>query len=158
MTSAGRVSVCGSRGSVREPADGPAGSAAVSTADITPRDVATIVNVAINEGASLHELLEWLSHRFEETYKGRAKTVARSESQVAYNSASVLGYGESGKISHVELLDNPDHDTEPGSDGLTCAQRNGLIVPLGQAQVHIDAEHPNGTLAVVPVLVRPLGE
>jgi hypothetical protein len=57
----------------------------------------------------------------------------------------------------VELLDNPEHDTDPGSDGLTCALRNGLIVPLAQVQTHIEAEHPNGTLAVAPVLVQPLG-
>jgi hypothetical protein len=57
----------------------------------------------------------------------------------------------------VELVDNPGCDIDPGSDGLTCAQSNGLIVPLGQAQTHISAAHPNGTLAVAPVLVQPLG-
>ncbi len=83
---------------------------------------------------------------------------ARSGSQAAYNGPFVLGYEESCQVLRVALLANPLHDIDPGSDGLTCAGKNGLIVPLGQAQVHIDAEHINGTLAVAPLLVRPLGE
>jgi hypothetical protein len=84
-------------------------------------------------------------------------TASRSESHVAFNRANVLGYEESGQISYVELLDKPEHDTDPGGDGLTCAQRNGLIIPLGQAQTHIEAEHINGSLAVAPVLVQSTG-
>jgi len=80
------------------------------------------------------------------------------ESQVAFNRENALGYEESGQISYVALLNNLEHDADPGSDGLTCAQRNGLIVPLGQAQTHIEAEHPNGMLGVAPVLSRALGE
>jgi hypothetical protein len=85
-------------------------------------------------------------------------TASRSESQVAFNRANVLGYEETGQIAYVELLDNPNQDTDPGSDGLTCAQRNGLVVPLEQAQTHIEAEHPVGMLAVAPVLSTALGE
>jgi hypothetical protein len=68
-----------------------------------------------------------------------------------------LGYEESGQTAHVELLDNPQHDTDPRSHELTCGQRNGLIVSLGQAQTHIAAEHPNGTFAGAPVLSKALG-
>ena len=53
----------------------------------------------------------------------------------------------------------PDHDEDYGaSDGLSCAERNGLIVPLGAVDIHIAAEHPNGTLAIAPVLTTALGE
>ena len=34
----------------------------------------------------------------------------------------------------------------PGSGQLTCTQRHGLMVSLGQAQVRSAAEHMNGTM------------
>jgi hypothetical protein len=43
--------------------------------------------------------------------------VARSESQILFNRAIVLGYEESGQTTHVELLDNPQHDTDLGAMG-----------------------------------------
>jgi hypothetical protein len=120
-------------------------------------DVQRVVTEALDEGVTMQEASERLSGLFEETYRSRVMTVARSEYQGAYNRANVFGYEESGQIAYVELLDNPQHDTELGSDGWTCAQRNGLIVPVGQAQSHIEAEHPNGSLGVAPVLVKALG-
>jgi hypothetical protein len=51
----------------------------------------------------------------------------------------------------------PGARTDSSSDGQTCAQRNGLIVPLGQAQTHIEAKHSIGTLAVTSVQAQPLG-
>ena len=118
----------------------------------TRQDVARIVGEALDEGTTVPDLAKRLRGLFEETYANRSVTIARTESMTAYGEASVLGYRETGLVDRVELLDNPAHDTDPGSDGLTCAQRNGLIVPLDQAQTHIDAEHPNGTLALAPVL------
>ena len=125
--------------------------------ETTGQDVQRTVVDALDEGVPLSEQQERLTGLFEEMYRGRAMTVARSESQVAYYGANILGYEESGQIAYVELLDNPEPDTDPGSDGLTCVQRNGLIVPLDQARTHIEAEHPNGTLAVAPVLATALG-
>jgi HK97 family phage portal protein len=125
----------------------------VGISDETRRDVARIVGEALDEGTTVPDLAKRLRGLFEETYANRSITIARTESMTAYGEASVLGYRETGLVEAVELLDNPAHDTDPGSDGLTCAQRNGLIVPLDQARTHIEAEHPNGTLAVAPVLV-----
>lgn len=125
----------------------------------TREDVQRIVADALTEGVSGPQLAERLTGLFEETYKGRSLTVARSESQVAYGMASVTGYTESGVVAYVELMDNPDHTEDYGaSDGLSCAQRDGLIVPLEQARAHILAEHPNGSLATAPVLATALGE
>jgi len=77
----------------------------------------------------------------------------------SYNKASVLGYAESGVVDQVELADNPDHTDDYGaSDGLTCAERDGLVVDLSAVQTNIEAEHPNGSLAVIPLLSKPLGE
>jgi hypothetical protein len=85
--------------------------------------------------------------------------VGRTESQVAYNSASALGYKESGLVSRVELADNPNHGDYSGDgDGLTCAQRNGMIVPVDNVSIHAEGTHPNCILAIVPVLDSALGE
>lgn len=127
--------------------------------ETTRTDVQQVVTEALDEGVTMQELSDRLSGLFEETYKGRATTVARTESQVAYNRANVLGYAESGQIAYVEMLDNPNHgDYEGDGDGLTCAQRNGMIVPLEDAQTHIEGTHPNCVLAIAPVLATPLGE
>jgi HK97 family phage portal protein len=119
----------------------------------TEQDIQRILTEALAEGANLAELEARLRGLYEETYNGRSMTIARSESQVAYNSASAAGYRQSGVVDRIQCFDNPDHpDNYGASDGLSCAQRNGLIAPLADAEKHIDAEHPNGQLAIAPVL------
>lgn len=126
--------------------------------ETTRQDVSSLVAAGLDEGLSLKDIASSISGLFEATYAGRAMTIARTESMYSYGLASLRGYQESGVVDSVELYDNPDHDDDPSPiDGLTCAQRNGLQVSLDQAQVHLDSEHPNGTMAVAPVLVRPLG-
>jgi HK97 family phage portal protein len=133
------------------------GKRIVGISETTRLDVAKTVQIALDEGVGLRELEARLFGLFEETYSRRSMAIARTESQVAYNTASVFGYSETGQVDEVELWDNPDHPEDYGaSDGLTCAQRDGLIVPIHQADRHINAEHPNGSLAVAPV-VRPEG-
>jgi HK97 family phage portal protein len=127
--------------------------------DTTRQDVQRVVGDSLTEGVTLHELGDRLTGLFVETYQGRAETVGRTESMIAYNQASTLGYQESGVVSMVELVDNPDHTEDYGaSDGLTCADRDGLIVDLDAVDTHIEAEHPNGSLAVIPVLSTALGD
>jgi HK97 family phage portal protein len=120
--------------------------------DETRANVAEVITRGEEAGKTVDDIAGDLRGLFAETYRGRSLTIARTESMVSLNAASVLGYRESGVVDRVQLFDNPAHDTDPGSDGLTCAARNGLIVPLDRAERHIDAEHPNGTLAVAPVL------
>jgi HK97 family phage portal protein len=127
--------------------------------DTTRDDVQRIVTESLQEGVSLQELGERLTGLFEETYKGRSQTVARTESMVAYNSASAVTYAETGVVDDVELVDNPEHtESYDASDGLTCAERDGLVVALADVGRHIDAEHPNGSLSILPILSTPLGE
>jgi hypothetical protein len=133
------------------------GTRIVGINETTRRDVLGVIDAWAADGGSLTELANQLGSLFEETYKGRAMTVARTETQVAYNSASQLAYEESGEVDEVEMVDNPDHDTDPGSDDLTCAQRHGLVVPVANMNLHIEAEHPNGSLAFIPILSTPLG-
>ncbi len=128
------------------------GERIVDISETTRLDVSKIVTDSLTEGVSMDELAGRIGHLFEETYPGRAMTIARTESQVAYNEAAALGYLESGIVRQAQLFDNPLHDTDPGSDGLTCAQRNGKIVPLETISRHIQAEHVNGTLAIGAVI------
>lgn len=131
----------------------------VGIAEETRRNVGQIVSDALTEGTTIPQLADRLRGLFTETYRGRAETVARTESMVAYSEASLLSYRETGEVDEVELHDNASHtDSYNASDGLTCAERDGLVVPIGTASTHVQAEHPNGSLAVSPVLRTPLGE
>lgn len=132
---------------------GTLGQRIVGISETTRHAVAKEIYVSLDEGVTIEEVVQNLQGLFEETYRNRSKTIARTESQVAYNAASSYGYRESGEVDEVELFDNPDHTEDYGaSDGLTCAQRDGLIVPLSAVQRHIDGEHPNGSMAVAPIV------
>jgi HK97 family phage portal protein len=131
----------------------------VGIAETTRQDVSRIVGDALTEGVTIQDLSDRLKGLFTETYRNRSMAVARTESMVAYSRASLVAYQESGEVDEVELHDNPSHtDSYGASDGLTCAERDGLIVPITTTERHIHAEHPNGSLAVSPILATPLGE
>jgi hypothetical protein len=124
----------------------------------TQEDVARIVSDGMTEGVGLPEIADRVRATIGgDAYKGRAMTISRTESMYAYGHASAASYAASGIVSEVELLDNSEHTESYGaSDGLSCAERNGLVVPLADAGRHLDAEHPNGSLAIAPVVT--LGE
>jgi HK97 family phage portal protein len=131
----------------------------VGITETTRQDVQRVVGQALDDGVSLDDLSGRLKGLFEETYRGRSMAISRTESMVAYNEATVLGYQQSGVVAMCELADNSSHTEDYGaSDGLSCADRDGLIIELTQARRHIAAEHTNGSLAVLPVLNTPLGE
>lgn len=110
-------------------------------------------------GETVADIAEAIAEHIEQTYPARAMTIARTESMVSYGRASVLSYAETGVVEQVELMDNPDHDTDPSPiDGLTCAERNSLVCDLSEADLHIESEHPNGSLIVLPVLATGLGD
>lgn len=126
--------------------------------ETTRQAINEVVTEALLEGLPMtSETGDSLSGRlkglYDETYRGRSETIARTESQVAYNRASTAAYLDSGVVDRVELMDNPEHDSDPGMDGLTCAQRDGFVTGLENAWLHIAAEHPRGTLAVAPVVM-----
>ena len=131
----------------------------VDISENTRLDVAKVITDGLAEGMGYQELGKELTGLFEETYRNRAETIARTESMVSYNHASTLGYQESGSVDEVELIDNPDHVDDYGaSDGLTCAECHHLRVSVNDVDQHIEAEHPNGSLGVIPILNRTLGE
>lgn len=124
--------------------------------ETTRADIERVVIEALTEGTSMPDLAEKLKGLYEETYNGRSMTIARTESQLAYNVASQKAYEASGVVSEAQLHDNSQHSEDYGaSDGLSCADRNGLIIPVSRISHHAAAEHPNGTMAVSPI-VQPL--
>jgi HK97 family phage portal protein len=127
--------------------------------DKTRADIIERIARGQQEGLSLSGIADSIRDLFDITYANRHQVVARSETQASYNLASQLGYQESGVVEEAEMVDNPDHDEDYGaSDGLTCAQRDGLVVNIGDMDRHVDAEHPNGSLAFIPILSTSLGE
>lgn len=128
-------------------------------AEETRQAVVGIVGESLKEGVTVQELADRLKGLFTETYRGRSETVARTESMVAYGRASALAYQESGEVDEIELHDNAGHTEDYGAaDGLSCADRDGMVVPLANANLHLSSEHPNGSLAISPVLRTALGE
>lgn len=135
------------------------GQRIVGISEQTRQDVIARIAAGQSEGLSLPQIADSIRDMFETTYTSRADAIARTETQVSYNLASQLGYQESGVVDTVEMVDNPDHtESYDASDGLTCAERDGMVVNIGQMDVHVDAEHPNGSLAFIPILSTPLGE
>lgn len=130
----------------------------VDVNDTTKRQVSQIIADSITEGLTPDKMVAAIDAKVEQTYTNRSLAIARTESQVAYNISTADAYKASGRVLAMTLHDNPNH-TEPygASDGLSCAQRNGLITDVDKASTHIYAEHPNGTLAAAPLLITPLG-
>lgn len=71
----------------------------------------------------------------------RAETIARTETMLSYNRATVTGYGEFG-VTHLLAYD--------GDDDAECAERNGQEFTVEEA-LGIE-DHPNGTLVWSPVV------
>lgn len=86
----------------------------------------------------------------DETYKGRARTIARTELGEAQNSATVSRYKEAG-VKLVEILDGGSTD-----DDEECQIANGQIWTVDYFNAN-RLEHPNCTRAAAPVFddVKP---
>lgn len=131
----------------------------VDISETTRTNVVAKIAAGQAEGLNLQQIADSIESLFTETYANRAMTIARTETMHSYNLASQLGYQESGVVNQVEMVDNPDHSEDYGaSDGLTCADRDGLVVDVTAMDSHTYAEHPNGSLAFIPILAKPLGE
>lgn len=130
----------------------------VGVHETTRRDVVAQLTEGLLAGESLPQLADRIRTLFAQTYAGRAETVARTESMMAYGQASALAYAESGEVEAVELADNPAHTERYNPLCLTCAERDRLVVPLAEVGTHLGCEHINGSLTILPVLATPLGE
>lgn len=75
----------------------------------------------------------------------RAMRIARTETTYARNISTLASYESSGAFATVIIWDN-----RTGYDDPDCMARNGREVSFREAQTMIDAEHPNGTIALAP--------
>lgn len=126
----------------------------VAITEESRRLIAAAVTAANQRGATVDELRDDLASMFSGWSEHRAATVARTESLVSFGTASKLAYQQSGIVDRIQCFDNPDHGEDYGAeDGLSCAERNGLIDALDSADLHLGSEHPNGSLSISPVLI-----
>lgn len=124
----------------------------------TRQAVEDIVRESLIDGTTIPDLADKLREAVEETYRGRASTIARTESQVAYSISSQKAYEASGVVSRVMMHDGVDCESGPGSDGLRCPDRQGMVVQVADMARHSQGTHPNCQLAFSPILDTPLGE
>lgn len=130
------------------------GTRIVGINDETRRAVAETITAGEAAGKGIDAIAEDLTNLFAGFSESRAQTIARTESQVSLNLAGGVAWRQSGLVDRAQLFDNPDHTDDYGADdGLSCAQRNGLIVPLDDLELHVFSEHPNGSLVAAPVLI-----
>jgi hypothetical protein len=130
------------------------GERIVSINEATRSAVQTVLAEGTRRGYSLNQLIEGVSVDRYGGLKGalldngspafddlRAETIARTETMLSYNRASVTGYGAFG----VERLQAYDGDGDE-----QCANRAGEIFSVDEA-LSIE-DHPNGTLVWSPVI------
>ena len=78
----------------------------------------------------------------------RARLIARTETKHAQNRSSAATYREAG-ITQVTLVDD-----QLGYGDEECSQRNGERVSLEEGERLLTEEHPQGTLRLLPLMVR----
>lgn len=129
---------------------GRLGKRIVGMNDETKSMIAETVVRGVNAGKTLDDIAKDLEAVVDRP--SRARTIARTESMVAYGEANALAFKEAG-IERAQIFDNPEHtDSYGASDGLTCAERNGIIVDIDKMMDHIYADHPNGSAVGTPIV------
>jgi hypothetical protein len=125
----------------------------------TRDDIERTLTALMQEGTTVPEMGEAIRGLFDQTYQNRHLTVARTESMVGYAEASTRAYEASGVVQYVSIADNASHTEsyKGAADGLSCADRNGLVVPLSRGNFHVQSDHPNGSASLIPI-VTPLAE
>jgi hypothetical protein len=76
----------------------------------------------------------------------RARVIARTETKFAQN-ASMVEYAREGGTGRVMMFDN-----RTGFDDAECTARDQLVVSIEQGEREVASEHPNGTLALIPIM------
>lgn len=83
----------------------------------------------------------------------RSRVIARTETRFAQNSSALRCYESIPGVDRVMMLDNRLGDQGPNDydmAGNHCADVNGMIVTMAEAEQLIAVEHPNGTRDMVP--------
>lgn len=117
----------------------------VAINDTTRADVRRIVGQGIEAGTPYTEIAKALTGLYDETYSGRSKTIARTETTNAYNLSSLGTYQANG-ITQVLVYDG-DYDPE-------CAAADGQTWSLADADAN-PSEHPNCVRGFSPIVADP---
>ena len=113
------------------------------------RGVADVIRLGIDRGYSIRDIAKGVqadgyngvSHYIQNTYKGRAKVIARTETANALNGGTASRYRASG-ITHVRI-----HD---GTGDPECASVNGTTQTVDWFESN-PINHPNCTMAASPI-------
>ena len=89
-------------------------------------DIAERLEAAAVEGASEEHMADAIRGAFDQTYEGRAETVARTEVASVYGAASEAAVDEAG-YTHKRWLSASDEDVRDSHREL-----NGEVVPVGE--------------------------
>lgn len=119
----------------------------------TQTKVDQLIHQGMAQGLTNKEIAKTIRGLYQETYRNRSETIARTESMVSYGYAQAEGFRETGLVDRIQCFDNATHTEDYGAeDGLTCATRDGFVDSLDSAELHVNSEHPNGSLTLTPVL------
>ena len=113
--------------------------------ETTRQAVVEAIRAGYEAGEDIMTIAARLRGIVEETYRGRARTIARTELGTAQNTASVMRYRQYG-IAKVYVMDNGLTDDDP-----PCQEANGQIWDIEKAQKN-PLEHPNCTRAFSPIV------
>lgn len=110
------------------------------------------VEVAIARGYSIEQLVAGVDGftGLGDVFGSRATVIALSETAVAYNTAAIAGYADSGLVDTVEVFDGPEcgwtsHDDPDLAHGSVRTPSEANAQPIS---------HPNCQRAFGPVVVR----
>jgi hypothetical protein len=120
-----------------------AGSRIRDIGQTTRDEVRTLLDQATREGWTIGQLTPELRALVEETYKGRARAIARTELGTAQNLAGTERYDAAG-VKYVEVFDGGGEDSDD-----ICTGLNGTIQTLEWARDN-PLQHPNCTRAFGP--------
>jgi hypothetical protein len=108
----------------------------------TTRDaLRELIADSIEDGRSTAEVIEAIENLYLNTWKSRPETISRTEIGSAQRNAALDRYLATGLVDRVKIHDGDGHGP--------CAERNGKVVPIGDAP---DLLHPNCVLVLSPVL------
>lgn len=121
--------------------------------DTTRESLRTVLQIGSDAGWSVDQLVRGdpeqgipgIRDIIEETYAGRAKTVARTELGNAQNAAACERFAAAG-IEQVLVLDNGNDD-----DDEACKKLNGTVQTIDWAKKN-PLQHPNCTRATAPIV------
>ena len=118
----------------------------VTGINATTRDrLATAIKVSLEEGEGVPLAAKRIKSFFNETYKGRAKTIARTEIIAANNEGALKGYERAG-IEKAEFYTSLDDRTCE-----ECEPLHGNVYPVMEAHGLIPV-HPNCRCTYIPIV------